>query len=169
MREKLQALNYTTWFQPSVFIVANDEFPGRAAAAAAGGAAVVDDPHAPDRPINHGDLIHTDFGVSALGLNTDTQHLGYVLRPGGTEADVPAGMAEGLRKVNRLQDIVRGNMEIGRTGDEILEASRAQMRAEGIEGKIYCHATGEWGHSAGTVIGESRPAAGEQATRARHR
>lgn len=144
MREKVQALNYTTWFQPSVFIVNNDDFPALA----------VDDPHAPDRPINYGDLIHTDFGVSALGLNTDTQHLGYVLHPGETEADVPPSMLDGLAKVNRLQDIVKENMRIGLTGDDILDASRKQMSAEGIEGKIYCHATGEWGHSAGTVIGE---------------
>lgn len=148
MREKIQALNYTTWFQPSVFIVGNDEFPGQAVDE------TVDDPHAPDRPINYGDLIHTDFGVSALGLNTDTQHLSYVLRPEETEADIPVGMLEGLKKVNRLQDIVKENMKIGLTGDEILMASRKQMQAEGIEGKIYCHATGEWGHSAGAVIGE---------------
>ena len=144
MREKVQALNYTTWFQPSVFIVNNDDFPALA----------VDDPHAPDRPIKYGDLIHTDFGVSALGPNTDTQHLGYVLHPGETEADVPPSMLDGLAKVNRLQDIVKENMRIGLTGDDILDASRKQMSAEGIEGKIYCHATGEWGHSAGTVIGE---------------
>lgn len=149
MREKIQALNYTTWFQPSVFIVSNDEFPARTP-----DATIVDDPHAPDRPINHGDLLHTDFGVSALGLNTDTQHVGYVLRPGETDRDVPAGFLEGLKKVNRLQDIVKDNMKIGLTGDEILKASLEQMRAEGIEGKVYCHATGEWGHSAGAVIGE---------------
>ncbi|KAI1077773.1 metallopeptidase family M24-domain-containing protein [Whalleya microplaca] len=142
MREKIQALNYTTWFQPSVFILTSNDLP-----------AATDDPRAPERPIQYGDLIHTDFGVSALGLNTDTQHLGYVCNPGETAADVPAGMLEGLRKVNRLQDIVRAHMRIGKTGNEILRAARAQMRDEGIEGKIYCHATGEYGHSAGTVIG----------------
>lgn len=139
MREKIQSLNYTTWFQPGVYIPTEDVF----AAATA------------DRPIEYGDLIHTDFGVTALGLNTDTQHLGYVLRPGETEADIPKGMLEGLKKVNRLQDIVKENMKIGLTGNEILEAALKQMHDEGIEGKIYCHPTGEWGHSAGTVIGMS--------------
>ncbi|KAI0010776.1 hypothetical protein F4779DRAFT_576059 [Xylariaceae sp. FL0662B] len=149
MRDRIQALNYSTWFQPSVFILtAGDDFPAGAA-----GNTTTDDPRAPDRPIRYGDLIHTDFGVSALGLNTDTQHLGYVLHPGETAADVPKGMIEGLRKANRLQDIVRENMKIGRTGNEILKAALRQMRSEGIEGKIYCHATGEYGHSAGTVIG----------------
>ncbi|KAI1474735.1 hypothetical protein F4774DRAFT_414548 [Daldinia eschscholtzii] len=148
MREKIQFLNYTTWFQPSVFILTGKGFP-----AADDPSVSMDDPRAPDRPIEYGDLIHTDFGVSALGLNTDTQHIGYVLYPGETEADVPKGMIEGLKKVNRLQDIVKSNMKIGMTGNEILKASREQMRSEGIQGKIYCHATGEWGHSAGTVIG----------------
>ncbi|KAI1436460.1 putative lipoprotein [Xylaria sp. CBS 124048] len=136
MREKIQSLNYTTWFQPSVTVMTEDSFVTTA-----------------NRPVQYGDFIHTDFGVTALGLNTDTQHLGYVLRPGETAADVPRGLVEGLRKVQRLQDMVRAQMKIGRTGNEILRLTREQMREEGIEGKIYCHPTGEWGHSAGTVIG----------------
>jgi hypothetical protein len=146
MREKIQSLNYTTWFHPSVFILTEDDMPAMP---------LMDDPFAPDHPIQYGDLIHTDFGVSALGLNTDTQHLGYVLRPGETEEDIPKGFLEGLKKVNRLQDITRENMIIGKTGNDILKAILAQAHAEGIEGKIYCHATGEFGHSAGTVIGKS--------------
>lgn len=144
MRERIQALNYTTWFQPGVYILTEPDLPA---------SRKVDDPRAPDHVIHYGDIVHTDFGVSAMGLNTDTQHLGYVLRPGETAADVPKGMIEGLKKVNRLQDIVRGNMKIGMTGDAILRASLAQAKEEGIEGKIYCHATGEFGHSAGTTIG----------------
>lgn len=145
MRERIQALNYTTWFQPGVYILTEPDLPA---------SRKVDDPRAPDHVIHYGDIVHTDFGVSAMGLNTDTQHLGYVLRPGETAADVPKGMIEGLKKVNRLQDIVRGNMKIGMTGDAILRASLAQAKEEGIEGKIYCHATGEFGHSAGTTIGK---------------
>ncbi|KAK7916840.1 hypothetical protein PG985_010448 [Apiospora marii] len=144
MRDQIQALNYTTWFQPSVYILGKTDLPATAK---------MDDPRAPDHSINYGDIIHTDFGVTAMGLNTDTQHLGYVLYPGQTAADVPASVVAGLRKANRLQDIVVAHMEIGRTGDEILQRSLDQARSEGIEGKIYCHATGEWGHSAGTVIG----------------
>jgi hypothetical protein len=142
MREKIQSLNYTTWFQPSVFILGKTDIP-----------ALVDDPRAPDHVVNYGDIIHTDFGVTAMGLNTDTQHLGYVLYPGQTAADVPLSIVEGLKKANRLQDIVIANMEIGRTGNEILKRALHQAHSEGIEGRIYCHATGEWGHSAGTVIG----------------
>ncbi|KAI8950102.1 putative lipoprotein [Xylaria longipes] len=149
MREKIQSLNYTTWFQPGVYILNAGGFSGKESISSGNDLRTA----AERRPIQYGDLIHTDFGVTALGLNTDTQHLGYVLYPGETEADVPKGMLEGLKKVNRLQDIVRENMKIGMTGNEILKAARKQMYDEGIEGKIYCHATGEWGHSAGTVIG----------------
>ncbi|KAK8109422.1 hypothetical protein PG999_007559 [Apiospora kogelbergensis] len=154
MRDKIQALNYTTWFQPSVYILGKTDLPAAAAATTARGARrAMDDPRAPDHRISYGDIIHTDFGVTAMGLNTDTQHLGYVLYPGQTAADVPRSVVEGLKKANRLQDIVVANMEVGRTGDEILKKSLDQAHSEGIEGKIYCHATGEWGHSAGTVIG----------------
>ncbi|KAI0153110.1 putative lipoprotein [Xylariaceae sp. FL1272] len=148
MRDKIQSLNYTTWFQPSVFIMTEEGFP-------VSGTPATDDQlkALKRRPIQHGDLLHTDFGVTALGLNTDTQHLGYVLYPGETAGDVPKGMLDGLWKVNRLQDMTRENMKIGMTGNQILKAIKKQMAAEGIEGKIYCHPTGEWGHSAGSVIG----------------
>ena len=40
----------------------------------------------PDAVIRRGDLLWTDFGVVGMRLKTDTQHLGYVLRVGETEA-----------------------------------------------------------------------------------
>lgn len=91
--------------------------------------------------------------MTALGLNTDTQHLAYVLAPGETESDIPHGLLEGLKTANRLQDIVRANMKPGLTGNGILATSLAQAKDNGISGKVYCHAIGDWGHSAGTVIG----------------
>lgn len=97
-------------------------------------------------------MLHVDFGVTAIGLNTDTQHLAYVLYPGETEA--PASLRAGLKKANRLQDISKESMKIGKTGNEILKISLAKMREEKFGGKIYSHAIGDWGHSAGTVIGE---------------
>ena len=144
LRDKIQALNYTTWFMPSVSIIGPDSTPGSKDTITAQGTHHV---------IQYGDLLHVDFGVTALGLNTDTQHLAYVLHPGETE--VPKGLRDGLKTVNRLQDIVRSNMKIGKTGNEILIKSLEVMRSEGIEGKIYCHPIGDWGHSAGTIIGTS--------------
>lgn len=107
--------------------------------------------------INFGDMLHVDFGVTALGLNTDTQHLAYVLHPGETEKDIPDGLLQGLRKVNRLQDIVVSNMNVGMSGNEILKLCQEQMKAESITGRIYSHPIGDWGHSAGTLIGKSPP------------
>lgn len=149
MREKIQALNYTTWFQPSVSII-DAGFPW--VQEEQGGDEVVKEKK--QRAITFGDLLHVDFGVTALGMNTDTQHLGYVLHPGQSHNDaIPAGIRQGLAKGNRLQDMVRAHMKPGATGNAILAATRAQMAAEDIQGKIYCHAIGDWGHSAGTVIG----------------
>ncbi len=98
-------------------------------------------------------MLHVDFGVTALGMNTDTQHLAYVLRPGEREEDIPKGFLEGLKKVNRLQDIVKENMVVGEIGNEILKRSLAKMRKEGFEGMVYSHPIGDYGHSAGTLIG----------------
>jgi len=100
-------------------------------------------------------MLHCDFGITALGMNTDTQHLAYVLHPGETEKDIPKGLIEGLKKVNRLQDIVVENMNVGESGNSMLERDLKQISSEGIEGKIYCHPIGDWGHSAGTLIGLS--------------
>src|SRR5271170_4581452 len=63
--------------------------------------------------IERGDVLHTDFGITAMRLNTDTQHMGYVLRPGETNA--PAGILEALKNTNRLQELTL-RMHPGRTG-----------------------------------------------------
>ena len=141
-REKLQSLNYTTWFHPDVIILPS-WMPSSTKA----------------RTIEYGDLLHVDFGLTALGLNTDTQHLAYVLPPGDTEDDIPQGLLNGLHTGNRLQDILRWNMKLGLTGKEILTGNEilanalAEMKAQNITGKIYSHPIGDWGHSAGTLIG----------------
>jgi hypothetical protein len=48
-----------------------------------------------DTVIQPGDLLWTDFGITYLRLNTDTQHLAYVLKPG--EAPRRRGCAKGWR------------------------------------------------------------------------
>ena len=140
LREKIQAMNYTTWFHPSVTIIQPNSTMGEQRATKS-------------NAIGHGDLLHVDFGVTALGLNTDTQHLAYVLPPRSTSSDIPQGLLDGLKIVNRLQDIVKENMKPGLSGNDILTNSLKQMHGEDIEGHIYCHSIGDWGHSAGTLIG----------------
>ncbi len=98
-----------------------------------------------------GDLLHVDFGITYLRLNTDTQQHAYVLKPGETRA--PAGLRVGLATSNRLQDILTNNFVLGRTGNEILRAARAQAIEEDIRPSIYTHPIGYHGHGAGPTIG----------------
>jgi Xaa-Pro aminopeptidase len=136
MRQRVNDLGLGTWFHPSV------EVQRRGATDAQLG----------ENPIiQRGDVLHCDFGITALRLNTDTQHMGYVLREG--ETSVPAGLQRALERSNRLQDIVVAELRPGRSGNEILRASRARMRAEGIDGTVYSHPIGLNGHGAGPLIG----------------
>lgn len=155
MRDKIQALNYTTWFQPSVSIMTENDCSmcSTSTSTNQGQMELPGDLVEPDHVISAGDIIHCDFGVTAMGLNTDTQHLGYILAPDETEDDIPSSVLEGLDLANWLQDITRKHMKIGMTGNEILKNIRAEMARENVNGKIYCHAVGEFGHSSGTVIG----------------
>ncbi len=134
LREKVQELGMTVWFHPSVGIMGR---PGGVDSASG--------------VIQRGDVLWTDFGVIALGLKTDTQHLGYVLLEGETEP--PAGVLRCLANSNRLQDILLEKMEPGLTGNQILSNALAQMRSEGINGTIYTHPIGDHGHGAGPLIG----------------
>jgi Xaa-Pro aminopeptidase len=101
--------------------------------------------------IERGDVLHVDFGITAMRLNTDTQHMGYVLKTGETEP--PAGIQRALAAANRVQDIVMERMRPGRSGNEILADSLEAMRAAGINGRIYCHPIGDNGHGAGPLVG----------------
>ncbi|TDZ67372.1 hypothetical protein CTRI78_v002912 [Colletotrichum trifolii] len=145
LREEIIAHNFSTWFHPSVSVVDEAlpfvmEMEQQNLEGGAGG-----------RVIEYGDMLHVDFGLTAMGLNTDTQHLGYVLRP--DEDDVPASLKEGLKKGNKLQDIVRRNIAVGKTGNEMLKSSLEEMHAEGIQGRVYTHPIGDFGHAAGPLIG----------------
>lgn len=133
LRQRVQELGMTVWFQPDV---------ERAAADTEGWA---------KGAIRPGDALWVDFGVVAMGLHTDTQHLGYVLRPG--EQEPPQGLRDCLRTSNRLQDILVAELRPGRTGNEVLRASREAMAAAGIDGTIYSHPVGDHGHGAGPLIG----------------
>jgi Xaa-Pro aminopeptidase len=135
-RQRVNDLGLKSWFQPSVTVQRR-------------GATAEDLGETP--VIQRGDLLHCDFGLVALGLATDTQHMGYVLLPG--EASPPAGLQRALATSNRLQDIVMQELRVGRTGNEILHASLERMRREGMEGSVYTHPIGVHGHGAGPLIG----------------
>nr|WP_298926957.1 M24 family metallopeptidase [uncultured Erythrobacter sp.] len=134
-RERLSKLGLTPWFHPSIGIQRE------------GAEGILRG----DTVIEHGDLLWTDFGITYLRLNTDTQHLAYVLKPG--ETAVPAGLAAGLANSNRVQDILTANFEAGRTGNAAMLKSRAEAIAEGLDPSIYTHPIGTHGHGAGPAIG----------------
>ena len=134
-------LNVTTWNHPRVSVITPESFPGWAGT---------------KDVIREGDLLHVDFGITAMGMNTDVQHMAYVLRTSQGETDAPAGLKDGLRKANRMQDIVLEKMQAGKTGNEVLSEALVQMADEGIQGQIYCHPIGDWGHAPGAVMGESQ-------------
>lgn len=140
-REKMLALNVSTWNHPRVSVITAASFPGW---------------EGTQDIIREGDLLHVDFGVTAMGMNTDVQHMAYVLRSSTGERDAPEGLKEGIRKATRMEDIVLRNMRAGKTGDQVLSESLRDMEAEGIQGQIYCHPIGDWGHAAGAVIGQWR-------------
>ena len=135
-RQQVNDLGLGTWFQPSI------EVQRKGASAEQLG----DDP-----VIERGDVLHCDVGITALRLNTDTQHDAYVLRDGETE--VPAGLRKALANSNRFQDILMEEARPGRTGNEVLKSSLARLQKEGISGTMYSHPIGMNGHGAGPLIG----------------
>ncbi|MBC7504183.1 MAG: M24 family metallopeptidase, partial [Sandarakinorhabdus sp.] len=134
-RERIAELKLATWFQPSVGITRQ------------GVAGQLDG----DTIIMPGDLLWTDFGIKYLGLNTDTQHMGYVLKPG--ETDAPAGLKAGMAAANGVQDALMSSFRVGASGNAVLAAARAKAIAAGLNPTIYSHPIGYHGHAAGTPIG----------------
>jgi len=104
-----------------------------------------------DGIIRRGDLLHTDVGLCYLGLCTDTQEMGYVLRLG--ESKPPVGLTEAMRIGNRWQDALTAEFVTGRTGNEILSAAQRSLEKLGIQHAIYTHPLGVYGHAPGPTIG----------------
>ena len=135
MREKISALGLDTWFHPSIAIFRMGLSSGLTG----------------DAVIEPGDMLWTDFGITYLGLNTDTQQLAYVLKPG--ESDAPEGLKAGLAAANAVQDALTSEFRVGRTGNDILAAARARAISAGYQPSIYSHPIGFHGHGAGPAIG----------------
>ena len=134
-RERLARLGIATWFHPSVGIQRR------------GTKGILDG----DTVIQKGDLLWTDFGITYLRLNTDTQHLAYVLKDG--ETDAPVGLRAGLAQANRVQDALTASFAVGLTGNEVLATARTKALTQGLKPSIYSHPLGYHGHGAGPAIG----------------
>lgn len=142
-RERIRELGLITWFHPTVDVQRADpeSFDHLRAFS-----------KRPDQQIiQAGDLLHVDFGITYLGLNTDTQENAYVLRPGETKA--PAYIQDAFQKGLRLMDILTGEFKAGRSGNDVLADALRKAKAEGLQPTIYTHPIGFHGHAAGPTIG----------------
>lgn len=143
MRQKVTELGLETWFHPTVDIQRKEEALKDHIEAFSGGYG--------NKVIQPGDLLHCDFGITYLRLNTDCQQHAYVLKKG--ETSPPDFLVKALQKGNRVQDILTENFETGKTGNDILLASLTKAKQEGLRPSIYTHPLGLYGHSAGVTIG----------------
>jgi Xaa-Pro aminopeptidase len=143
MRQKVTNMGLETWFHPSVDIQRYTEenkehlrsFSNR-----------------PDRKIiQKGDLLHCDFGITYLRLNSDCQQMAYVMKDDETE--VPVFLKKAFNKGNKLQDILTSNFIEGDSGNTILLNSLNQAINSDLRPSIYTHPLGSYGHSSGPTIG----------------
>ncbi len=139
LRQSVNDLGLGEWFAPTVEVQRRGKKPG----------AIVGERG--DVVIQRGDHLHVDFGIHAIGLATDTQHVGYVLRDG--ERAPPAGLVKALESSNRLQDLLMERLRPGRSGNEILADTLGAMKKAGLTGTVYTHPIGDHGHGAGPLIG----------------
>jgi hypothetical protein len=143
LRQESTKLGLPVWFHPTVSIqrASSDKFDQIKAFSAAKA----------DNLILPGDLLHVDFGLTYLRLNSDQQQHAYVLRQG--ETDAPLYLKQALAKGNQLQNILTANFKTGRTGNELLKLSLQQAKDQQLEPSIYSHPLGHHGHGAGPTIG----------------
>ncbi|TAH10632.1 MAG: M24 family metallopeptidase, partial [Runella slithyformis] len=143
LRQRVTDLGLETWFHPTVDVQRYDPesfdhlrtFSKRPA----------------KQVILPGDLLHVDFGITYLRLNTDQQQHAYVLRPNETE--VPAFIKKAFQQGNRLQDMLTERFKTGQTGNQMLLGALEQAQKENITASIYSHPIGVHGHAAGPTIG----------------
>ncbi|RYU96539.1 M24 family metallopeptidase [Emticicia agri] len=143
MRQRVTDLGLDTWFHPTVDIQRLDPenfdhlrtFSKR-----------------PQKQvIMPGDLLHCDFGIIYLRLNSDQQQHAYILKAG--ETDVPEYLKKAFKQGNQLQNNLTDNFKAGLTGNEILSKALEQSKKDGLRGTIYTHPIGNHGHAAGPTIG----------------
>ncbi len=143
LRQESTRLGLPVWFHPTVSIQrpSSGKFDQIKAFSAAKA----------DNIIQPGDLLHVDFGLTYLRLNSDQQQHAYVLRPG--ETDAPDYLKQALKQGNQAQDILTGNFNTGLSGNALLAKSLQDAKDKGLKATIYSHPIGHHGHAAGPTIG----------------
>ena len=140
--QQLNNLGLTTWFQPDLRV----QRQAKANANSQQFLAVADEATV----LQRGDLIHIDCGLIYMGLSTDWQKHGYILKEG--EKDAPEGLKAALKNTNRLQDAIFAVARPGMTGAEVYAAAMDAMKKQNIEAMIYSHPIGTQGHGLGASI-----------------
>ena len=135
MHEVINDLGLNPWFSPDVSLQRKGDSRFRIF----------------DEIIKPGDLLHCDIGLEYLSLCTDTQRMAYVLKDG--EKEVPKDILEGFEVAKQFQDIVAGEFNVGRTGNEILESSLNIAKNQGLNPRLYTHPIGFYGHGIGMNVG----------------
>jgi len=148
--QQINNFGLDTWFQPDLRIQRQKQQTGKTLQFLD----VADESDV----IQRGDVIHIDCGLNYLGLSTDWQKMGYVLRPG--ENDAPEGLRRALTNTNRLQDALFTHIKPGAKGFEVYDATMSDMKTIGIEAMIYSHSVGTQGHALGASVDFRRPVAG---------
>lgn len=143
LRQRVVDLGLQTWFHPTVSVQRKDsnKFDHLRSFS--------------NRPegeiIQFGDLLHVDFGITYLRLNTDQQQHFYMMHP--DESEIPVELVRAFKKANRLQDILTEAFTKSKSGNKVLSDALVQAKEEGIVASIYTHPIGFHGHAAGPTIG----------------
>ncbi|WP_378187779.1 M24 family metallopeptidase [Aquimarina sp. W85] len=143
LRQKVTDMGLETWFHPTVDIQRKSS-------------ALLSEKKAfssrQDKTIiQPGDLIHCDFGITYLGLNTDCQQHGYILQ--NNESEIPDYLNNVFTNGNKVQDHLTNNFVKNNTGNQILLKSISDSKSDNLRPSIYTHPLGMYGHSAGPAIG----------------
>jgi len=152
MMQQINDLGLTTWFQADLRVQRQAKSTGTTQQFLS----VADE----NVVLERGDVIHVDFGLIYMGLSTDWQKHGYILKTG--EKDAPAGLKTALKNTNRLQDILFGFARAGMTGTEVYDAAMAECKKQGIDAMIYSHPIGAHGHGLGASIDFRRNIGGDE-------
>ena len=146
--QQLNNLGLNTWFQADMRIQRQSQETGKTQQFL--------DVAEESTVIQRGDVIHIDCGLNYMGLSTDWQKMGYVLRTG--EKDAPEGLKKALANTNKLQDALFTHIKPGAKGFDVYDATMADMKNLGIEAMIYSHSVGNQGHALGASIDFRRAA-----------
>jgi Xaa-Pro dipeptidase len=141
--DAVMAHGVTTWFQPDLRV----QRQGVPNPTSRGFLAVTPE----SLVIERGDVVHVDFGITYMGLDTDWQKMAYVLRDG--ETDVPTGLKLAMKATNILQDaLMRRHSRPGKLAGDVYNDTMAEMKERNIEAMIYSHPVGAHGHGLGASI-----------------